>query len=284
MAEPIMRKARGDGVELQVAIWEGPGKTLLCIHGLTANCRCWDLIAGTMSQKHRVIAMDLRGRGHSGRPETGYSIDQHCRDIIRLMDDLGLETVIPVGHSLGASIALALGARHPDRVDRMVLLDGAGKLSKEQMIRVFAGIKPALDRLGKIFPSFEAYIDLLKKAPFLQPWSPNLETYFRYEVESVDGGVGSRVQPEHIAEESLNMKDVDVAQLYRDIACPVLILRATEGMLAQDDILLPQEAVDRMLKEIPDARYIDILGTNHYSIIFQPNGVRDQAMLDFLDA
>jgi len=258
MAEPIMRKARGDGVELQVAIWEGPGKTLLCIHGLTANCRCWDLIAGAMGEKYRIVAMDLRGRGLSGRPETGYSIDQHRRDINCLMDDLGLENVIPVGHSLGASIAMALGACHPERVDRMVLLDGGGKLSKEQMTLVFAGIKPALDRLGKLFPSFEAYIELLKKAPFLQPWSPSLETYFRYEVEAVDGGVRSRVHPEHIMEESLNMKEVDVAQFYPQLTCPVLILRATDGMLAADDILLPREVVGRMIRTIPDARCVDI--------------------------
>ena len=283
MADPLMKRARGDGVDIQVAIWEGPGKTLLCIHGLTANCRCWDLIAWAMSQRHRVVAMDLRGRGLSGRPESGYSIDYHCRDIVCLMDDLKLGKVIPVGHSLGASIALALGARVPERMERMVLVDGGGKLSEEQMNLVLAGIKPSLERLGKIFPSFDVYTDLLKKAPFLQPWSRYLETYFRYEVEEIEDGVCSRVRPEHIAEEITHLKALDVGRFYPEVACPVLTLRATEGMLGKDDILLPEDVVETMLRSIPDARYVDVAGTNHYSILFQPNGARDRAVLEFID-
>jgi len=133
-----------------------------------------------------------------------------------------------------------------------------------------------------VFPSFEAYIDLLKQAPFLQPWSAGLEIYFQYEVEEVDGGVRSRVQPDHIEEEILNMKALDVTQIYPDVTCPVLILRATDGMLAKDDILLPREVVERMIRTIPDARCVDVDGTNHYSIIFQANGVRDRAIMDFI--
>ena len=61
-------------------------------------------------------------------------------------------------------------------------------LSKTQMTKVFAGIKPSLDRLGQIFPSLEAYLSQMKQAPYLQPWNSYMETYFRYEVEKVKGG------------------------------------------------------------------------------------------------
>jgi pimeloyl-ACP methyl ester carboxylesterase len=284
VVEPVMKTAKGDGVTLQFAEWKGKGKTLLCIHGLTANCRCWDGIAEAIAPRHRILALDLRGRGFSDKPSSGYCIDHHCRDLVCLMDDLGLEKVVAVGHSLGAAIALALAAKHPARVDRMVLVDGGGKLSKEQMGKVFAGIKPSLDRLGRVFPSFDAYTKLLQKAPFLQPWSPLLETYFRYEVQEVDGGIRSRVRPEHIEEEIANLKDVDVARFYPETTCPVLILRATEGMLGEDDILLPEAAVQRMIRKMPDAHCVEVPGTNHYSILFQPQEARDGAVLDFLDA
>lgn len=46
--------------------------------------------------------------------------------------------------------------------------------------------------------------------------------------------------------------------------------------------MLPEDVIDRMVCEIPDARRIDIDGTNHYSILFQPNARRDRAMLEFL--
>jgi pimeloyl-ACP methyl ester carboxylesterase len=283
MNTPIMKKGSGHGVDIQLAEWEGNGKTILCVHGITANCRCWDVIAGALSPAHRILAMDLRGRGLSEKPETGYSINHHIDDIRALLDDQGLDKVVLMGHSLGAFISLAFGAAFPDRVDRIILVDGGGKLSPEQMAKVFAGIKPSLDRLGKVFPSFEAYLEVMKEAPYLHPWTPAFDTYFRYETEDVDGGVRPRTRPEHIQEEAANLGKEDVSTLYEKISSPTLILRATEGLLADDDILLPEAVVERMLSEIPNAKLVTVDGANHYMIVFQPNEVRDRAILDFLE-
>ena len=282
MTEPIMKKAVGDGVEIQLAQWEGEDKAILCVHGITANCRCWDVIAGELSPANRVLAMDLRGRGLSEAPSAGYSMEHHCRDILSVLDDLGLERVVLMGHSLGAFISVVFGAEYPERVDRIILVDGGGKLSEDQMVKVFAGIKPSLDRLGKTFPSFEAYLDLMKKAPFIKNWSQALETYYRYEIEEVSGGVRTNINPAHIEEERVNLGKVDISQFYGKISCPVLILRATEGMLAKDDVLLPEDVTQRMVREIPNARRVDVNGTNHYSIVFDSNGKRDQAIREFL--
>ncbi len=45
MTEPIMKKAKGDGVQINLATWPGDAGPILCIHGITANCRCWDVLA-----------------------------------------------------------------------------------------------------------------------------------------------------------------------------------------------------------------------------------------------
>ena len=282
MSEPIMKRVTGDGVQIQLAEWEGEGKDVLCIHGITANCRCWDVIAAAASPEHRIIAMDLRGRGHSESPSSGYSIERHCRDIVAVLDEVGIKRAVIMGHSLGAFISVVFGATYPDRVDSIILVDGGGKLSESQLVKVFAGIKPSLDRLGQTFPSFDAYLDLMKKAPFLKEWSSALDTYYRYETEAVDGGVRSRVHPDHIEEERINLGKVDVSKFYGKINCPVLILRATEGMLALDDLLLPQDVSERMVREFPNATCVDVDGTNHYSIVFQPNDTRDRAIREFL--
>ena len=281
MTKPIAIKAKGSGIEIQLAVWQGNGKEVLCLHGLTANSRFWDCLASALSPRHKIIALDLRGRGFSDKPPTGYSLHHHCQDVLALIDDLGLERPILMGHSLGAFISLAFAAQHPDRVDRLVLVDGGGKLSETQMAKVFAGIKPSLDRLGKTFPSFEDYVSQMREAPFLQPWNSFMENYFRYEVEEVPGGVRSRVQPKHIEEEVLNLGKVDSTQFYSQVISPTLILRATKGMLAEDDLLLPKDVAERMVREIPDARSLDIEGTNHYTILFQPNKKRDQGLLEF---
>ncbi|NTV32118.1 MAG: alpha/beta hydrolase [Deltaproteobacteria bacterium] len=283
MSEPKMIKAKGDGVKIQVAVWEGKGKPILCVHGLTANCRCWDLLASSLSPRHKVLAMDLRGRGLSDSPPSGYSVETHCKDILALMDDQGLERPVLMGHSLGAFISLVFAAKYPRRLDRLILVDGGGKLSEAQMTKVFAGIKPSLDRLGKIFPDFESYLALLKQAPFLQPWNSFFETYFRYEVEDVEGGVRSRVHPKHIEEEAGNLKKMDSSQFYKKVMTPTLILRATKGMLSEDDLVLPADVAERMVREIPNAKKVDVEGSNHYSILFQPNPMRDKVLLGFLE-
>ena len=282
MLEPIMIKAKGDGVGIQLAVWEGKGKQILCIHGLTANSRFWDCLASALAPRHRIIAMDLRGRGLSDKPSSGYSVERHCKDVLAIMNDLGLEQPVLMGHSLGAFISLIFTAQYPGRIERLILVDGGGKLTKTQMEKVFVGIKPSLDRLGKTFPSFENYISQMKLAPYLEPWNSYMETYFRYEVEKVKGGLRSRVHPKHIEEEAENLGKVDSRQFYKKVISPTLILRATKGLLSEDDLVLPKDVAKRMVHEIPNAKLVEVEGANHYSILFQPNKKRDRAILDFL--
>ncbi len=85
-----------------------------------------------------------------------------------------LDQVVILGHSLGALIGLEFDAKFPEAVERLILVDGGGQFSGEQRKKVFAGIQPTLDRLGKTFPSNEAYLNLMKRNPLLQPWSPML--------------------------------------------------------------------------------------------------------------
>ena len=284
MGEPTMKRTKGDGVEIQLVIWEGMGKPILCIHGITANCRCWDVIAWALALRHRVLAMDLRGRGFSDKPPTGYSVENHVRDIHCLLDDIGLDSAVLIGHSLGAYISLAFAAQHPERAEGLILMDGGGQLTQDQWDDISNAIKPSLDRLGQVFPSFNAYVEVMKQAPFFQPWSPAIEGYFRYEVEEVEGGVRSRIQLAHIQEEAGNIREVNVTAFYPKVSCPVLILRATEGILSHDDVVLPEAAVERMVRDIPNAKRVDIEGANHFSILFQHNETRDRSILGFLSA
>jgi pimeloyl-ACP methyl ester carboxylesterase len=282
MAEPILKRANGDQIEIQLAQWKGQGRQILCIHGLTANCRCWDRAVEGLTPEYPVMAMDLRGRGLSDKPPAGYSIEHHVSDVYSVVEDEGLGGIFLMGHSLGAYVSLAFAARYPGRVRRLILLDGAGHLSQAQWDQIEAVIKPALDRLGQVFATFEEYVAPMKQVPFLQPWNRFLDIYFHYDVEAVQGGVRSRTRADHIEEEIENIRSFDAAQFYPGISCPVLILRATEGILSQADLVLPEGAAERMTREIPNARRVDIEGANHYSILFQPSEVRDKAIRDFL--
>ena len=93
MTEPLMFTSKGNNITLQLAQWGAGEDCVLCVHGMTANCRCWDRLVPSLSKHHRVIGMDLRGRGMSDKPESGYSLENHVQDLHHLIDSLGFERV-----------------------------------------------------------------------------------------------------------------------------------------------------------------------------------------------
>lgn len=277
-----MLKAKGDGININLARWKGTGPPILALHGITANCMCWGVVADSLTPAFDFYAMDLRGRGNSDKPASGYSMEHHVSDIVNVLDDLGIDKVNLMGHSLGAFITLVFAAEHPDRVERAVLVDGAGVLSPEQMDEVFKGIKPALDRLTTTFSDEAAYLAKMRSAPYIQPWNDTIEAYYRYEVEACPDGVKTNMSVDHIAEESDNVRKVNCADYYAKVQCETLILRATRGLMSEKDILLPPDVIDNMMKAIPSVIQFDVDDTNHYGIVFQPHAGRDKALIDFL--
>jgi pimeloyl-ACP methyl ester carboxylesterase len=99
---PAMLRAPGQGITIRMAHWPGPGPNVLAVHGLTANCRSFDTIAQETAPPLNLYAVDLRGRGLSDHPETGYSLEHHSDDLAQVIAYLGLERMVVMGHSLGA--------------------------------------------------------------------------------------------------------------------------------------------------------------------------------------
>ncbi len=116
--------------DLQVAIDDGgAGRPVVLLHGLGCGKRMWFHQARVLRQRFRVIACDLRGHGGTDAPASpaAYSAGHLSRDLIGLLDALGIERAALVGFSLGGGPALAVAAMRPDRVSHLVLADvGAG--------------------------------------------------------------------------------------------------------------------------------------------------------------
>ena len=145
-----MPRVTADGVSLAVHEWPGTGPAVVCIHGLTANHVCWQSMADALVSRYRLIGYDLRGRGDSDKPPTGYSLDQHGRDLAALLNHFGLRKAVLMGHSLGAHIALKFAVAHPQRVSKLVLVDGGLDVRAEI---IDDSLGPAINRLGVEFPS-----------------------------------------------------------------------------------------------------------------------------------
>lgn len=95
------------------------------IHGWTCDRSFFAPQAEYFARQHRVICMDLRGHGESDKPVGSYSITDYVDDIAYLLEQLGIDRVVAVGHSMGGSVALQLAASCPDRVAAIVMVDPA---------------------------------------------------------------------------------------------------------------------------------------------------------------
>ena len=105
--------------------WDGDGDAYLLVHGLASNAQMWDGVARRLADRgHRVVAVDQRGHGRSDNPDEGYDYGTLTRDLVAVMDALGLDVVVAVGQSWGANVVLELAARHPSRVRGVACVDG----------------------------------------------------------------------------------------------------------------------------------------------------------------
>ena len=101
----------------------GRGQALVAIHGLGGTKGSFLPTLAELAPHFRVIAADLPGFGDSDKPlRAGYDARYFARSIVELLDALELERAHVVGNSLGGRVALELGMRHPERVQRLILL------------------------------------------------------------------------------------------------------------------------------------------------------------------
>lgn len=277
-----MPHAIGDGLRLHYVDWPGEGPPVVGIHGLTSNCRIWDSLAEALSPAHRFLAYDLRGRGDSGKPPTGYSLAHHAADLARLLTAWGLERAVLAGHSLGAHIALYFARHHPERVERLILVDGGFDVRPE----LLESLRPALARLGQAYPSLAAYLAMARALPPMAGrWNEYAERYYTYDAEvAPDGTARSKVPRAAIEEELSNLSRVRLWPYHHKIACPTLILRAPDGILGATDCLLTQEEAEALLHAIPGSRLVVVPDTNHYTILLSANPALPKAVREFLAA
>jgi pimeloyl-ACP methyl ester carboxylesterase len=104
----------------------GAGKpAFVFVHGWTCNHTFFAPQAAHFARRHRVVSVDLRGHGESDKPQGPYPIAAYADDLAYLIEQLGLGSVVAVGHSSGGLTVLQLAAAHPDRVAAIVMVDPA---------------------------------------------------------------------------------------------------------------------------------------------------------------
>jgi pimeloyl-ACP methyl ester carboxylesterase len=120
----VSRTAHGPVVAARAG---ADGPPLVLLHGLAGSQAWWRRNLPALSSAFRVVAIDLPGFG-SSHPDARLILDEVPAQVVALLDELGIERAHVIGHSMGGLVAGGLAADHPERVDRLVLVD-AGFLS-----------------------------------------------------------------------------------------------------------------------------------------------------------
>ncbi len=99
----------------------GSGPPVVLLHGFASSLEIWSNLIPELARGHRTVALDLKGFGWSDRPEGDYSPRAQAELVWALLDRRGIERVALVGHSWGASVALAMALSAPERTSRIAL-------------------------------------------------------------------------------------------------------------------------------------------------------------------
>ena len=133
MADEFARKTVLAGGHRIAYLEAGPvdGPVLILLHGLASDADTWDKAVGPLAARGlHVYAVDLLGHGSSDKPVSTYLLSDFADSLHTFMNALQLPSATLCGHSFGGAIAMYFGSRHPDRVDRVVLVS-AGGLGRE---------------------------------------------------------------------------------------------------------------------------------------------------------
>ncbi len=102
----------------------GQGPPIVILHGLLGFFDNWQTIARALADNYWVITPDLRNHGRSPHADT-HTYGEMSQDVLSLLDQLGIPSATLMGHSMGGKVAMQLALDHPERIDRLVVIDMA---------------------------------------------------------------------------------------------------------------------------------------------------------------
>lgn len=173
-------KVLANGIRIEVAK-EGAGNpTLVFLHFWGGSSRTWSPVIAQLSGNLRCVALDGRGQGGSDAPASGYSTVDLADDVLAVIDELGIDNYILVGHSMGGKTAQVVASRRPAGLRGLALIASSppspmqlGDEQRAQMRQAYAGreaVEGALDHMllgSALSPALreQAIADALRISP-----------------------------------------------------------------------------------------------------------------------
>lgn len=278
--------------------WGDPARprVVVCVHGLTRNCRDFDSLAQALASECHVVCPDVAGRGRSGwlAHKEDYGYPQYMADMTTLMARAtatpaaggliarlrrllsrseGTKHVCWVGTSMGGLIGMLLAAQPESPIAKLVLNDVGPLVPKASLERIASYV--GKDPRFATFEQLEAYVRQISA-----PFGPLTDGQWRHLTlhgvkQYEDGSWGMVYDPGIAAPFRSNaLQDVDLWQHYDNVRCPTLLLRG-----AQSD-LLPRDIAQEMTRRGPRPRLIEFPGIGHAPMLMSADQIA--AVREFL--
>lgn len=261
------------------------GPPVLAIHGITSSSRTWLATARALHGRATLVAVDLRGRARSNHLPPPFGLDAHVRDMLAVLDRLGLDRAVVAGHSLGAYIAARLAVQHPHRIERLVLVDGGLTIPEsrdadpEQFIREFLGA--TLARLDMTFADVAAYRDWWAQHPAFAGADIDPQDLWDYAAHDLVGDppqMRSSINPQVVRDDGLDLFGPPDAER---LAVPATLLAAPRGMVDDPNPMQPLSLVQAWAAGDAERRQAVLVpDVNHYTIALGARGAA--AVADYL--
>jgi len=285
-------------VRLHYLDWGGSGPTLILIHGYGDNPHVFDDLAPAFTDSFRVVAYARRGHGRSGKAGP-FETATLTEDLRTLMDSLHITRAHLAGWSMGGNEITMMAGRHPERVDRIVYLDGAYDWADPAVVAAFdslpVNLAPTPDALGSL-GAFRAW-QMRAFFPAVTD-TTRLEAYVRDLVDLQADGTVRPVMTDSVYQ-AMFVVLVTNRRDYRKVKAPALAIytetfldvakadsaQRAKNLAWEKKYFAPfrEASIARVRREIPGIEIVRVPGT-HPDFVFTSRDKVVEAMRRFLSA
>lgn len=257
---------------LPVTVWPGKGPVVLAIAGLGGSAIGWAPVAEALGDAH-VVSPDLRGRGDAQGMPGPTGLVAHAEDCARVLAELDLSDVVVLGHSMGAYLAPVVAQHTPQRVRKLVLVDGGIPAALPFFMRPaltrFA-FKKEMGKLDRDWPDVETLMrtsrlgKMVANRPELRP------VIERVLVESSTAQLRPRADVDRCAEDAVDCFFGDAVETaLEQLQVPADVLLATSKKYDGQRPFISDKAVARWVPRQPLLKVQRVTG-NHVTVLFSP--------------
>jgi pimeloyl-ACP methyl ester carboxylesterase len=250
----------------------GAGPPIVFVHGLSGSWPNWLEQLPVFAADHRVIAMDLPGFGHSPMPAETITISLYARILDSLLETLQIDAATVVGNSMGGFVSSELAIAFPQRVERLVLISGAGisTYRHKQVER----LEPYLRRVAPMVAAYTGWTaarsDWIARRAGLRNISLGFVTRHpsRLPAPLAAEQIRGAGKPGFMQALRANI-DYPIRERLPEIACPTLIVWGDE------DKVIPVGDASMFEELIPNSRKVIFEGTGHMAMLERPGAFNE---------